>query len=411
MICLLGTTSLHCGDLNLYLRNLSADSVSNVLLIDKSKQSLFVVRSNLPGNVQALDSFRISTGKVDGNKEVEGDHKTPEGIYDIIATISGNQLPAKYGPLAFVLNYPNHIDRIYGRNGSNIWIHGRDEEIVDRQTEGCVSLENGKLLLLSDFIQLNKTPVIIIDRLDHSGGSPEVLRFTFTDSLFNNWLNYWNTGDIESYAKYYSPYFKSQSQTDRTQHLTTKKQLEQIYNWKKVSADQVWLLQSDHEARINFQQEYLCPKFYSRGYKQLVLMWSDSCWQIVDENFSALIPRIYTEPVLRSFLKSWETAWEAADSLQYISHYDSSFASSQYSSLNDWYSYKRALFSRAHHINISISDIRITSPTEYQWIVSFQQDYTSDNYRDRGRKTLYITGHPKDPGTFKIINETWKEIK
>jgi murein L,D-transpeptidase YafK len=307
-ICLLGATSLYCGELNFYLRNLSADSVSNVLLIDKSKQSLLVIRSNLPGAVQVLDSFRITTGKVDGNKEVEGDRKTPEGIYDIISVISSNLLPTKYGPLAFVLNYPNHIDKIHGRNGSNIWIHGRNEEITDRQTEGCVSLENGKLLVLTNYIRLNNTPVVIIDNLNHSDGSPDAPKFTLTDSLFNNWLKYWNAGDIESYAKYYSPYFKSQSQSDRAQYITTKKQLEQIYNWKKVSADQVWLLQSDHEARINFQQEYLCPKFYSRGYKQLVLMWSDSCWQIVGEKFSALIPRIYIEPTLRSFLKSWETA-------------------------------------------------------------------------------------------------------
>ena len=77
-ICLLGTTSLYCGELNFYLCNLSADSVTNVLLVDKSKQSLFVIRSNMPGNVQVLDSFRITTGKVDGNKEVERDRKTPE---------------------------------------------------------------------------------------------------------------------------------------------------------------------------------------------------------------------------------------------------------------------------------------------------------------------------------------------
>jgi len=81
-ICLLGTTSLYCGELNFYLCNLSADSVTNVLLVDKSKQSLFVIRSNMPGNVQVLDSFRITTGKVDGNKEVEGDRKTPRS-YDI----------------------------------------------------------------------------------------------------------------------------------------------------------------------------------------------------------------------------------------------------------------------------------------------------------------------------------------
>ncbi|MDO9548069.1 MAG: L,D-transpeptidase family protein, partial [Candidatus Marinimicrobia bacterium] len=253
-------------ELNLYLKNISADSVETVLLVDKSQQRLLVLKSAAPQNIQIIDTFRISTGKVNGNKEKEGDQKTPEGIYKIISAIPGTQLPAKYGPMAFVLDYPNRVDKIQHRNGSNIWIHGRDEEIVDRQTEGCVSLENGKLLELSDYITLQKTPVIIIDSLYHNGHSSAVYqKFTGSDSLIANWLDLWKKGDIEGFARLFSENFKTQSWNNKRLYLNNKKQLETVYNWKDISTDKLWILQSDHEALIHFQQEYLCPTFFSRG--------------------------------------------------------------------------------------------------------------------------------------------------
>ncbi|MCG2717168.1 MAG: L,D-transpeptidase family protein [Candidatus Marinimicrobia bacterium] len=151
MLC---TSAAYTHELQLYFFNVSTDSTGNVLLADKARQMLLVLTSKDPGTIQVLDTFRITTGKVDGNKAKESDQKTPEGIYDIINFIPGSQLTDKYGPIAFVLNYPNLIDKIQNHNGSNIWIHGKDEEIIDRQTEGCISLENGNLLELSNFIQL-----------------------------------------------------------------------------------------------------------------------------------------------------------------------------------------------------------------------------------------------------------------
>jgi len=401
------TQAAYSGELQSYFFNVSADSTGNVLLVDKARQTLLVLTSNATGTIQVLDTFRITTGKVDGDKAKEGDQKTPEGIYDIINSIPGSQLTDKYGPIAFVLNYPNLIDKIQNHNGSNIWIHGRDEEIVDRQTEGCISLENGNLLELSHFIQLQNTPVIIIDSLYHNGNSPYPQKFSMTDSLFQIWLSSWDRGNMERYAQQYSPHFKSQSKRNLSQHISTKKQIEQLYNWKKVTASQIWILQSDHETHISFQQEYLCPRFFSRGDKKLILLWSDSTWKIISETFSASEPRIFTESAIQKFLKSWVDSWERANIEQFVSYYDSSFSASGYNTLKDWRQYKNGVFSRVKQIDVQISNIKITSPAEYRWSVSFRQNYRSENYRDHGTKTLLVTGHLKDPATFKILSETW----
>ena len=400
------------NELNLYLKNISADSVETVLLVDKSQQQLLVLKSTAPQNIQVIDTFRISTGKVDGNKEKEGDQKTPEGLYKIISSIPGKQLPAKYGPKAFVLDYPNRVDKIQQRNGSNIWIHGRDEKIVDRQTEGCVSLENGKLLDLSNYITINETPVIIIDSLYHNGPSSDAYaKFSMSDSLIFNWIDLWKNGDIESFGHLFSEHFKTRSWNNKTSYLKNKKHLETVYKWKDISAENLWILQSDHEALIHFQQDYLCPTFFSRGYKQLHLIWADSLWQVISEDFTALQPRTHISSAIEIFLNKWRSDWQNGDIDQYISHYDSTFSVGDYTSLEAWFIYKKRVFAKSQNIDVKISGISISSADTYQWTVSFRQNYKSGGYHDLGIKTIQIKGHPKVPENFKILSEEWEPLK
>jgi len=399
-------------ELNLYLKNISADSVETVLLVDKSQQQLLVLKSNAPLTIQAIDTFRISTGKVDGNKEKEGDQKTPEGIYTIISSISGKQLPAKYGPKAFVLDYPNRVDKIQQRNGSNIWIHGRDEEIVDRQTEGCVSLENGKLLDLSNYITIKETPVIIIDSLYHNGNSSAVYeKFSITDSLIFNWIDLWKNGDIESFGHLFSEHFKTRSWNNKKSYLKNKKYLETVYKWKDISAENLWILQSDHEALIHFQQDYLCPTFFSRGHKQLLLIWADSLWKIISEDFTATQPRTYVSSAVEIFLNKWRSDWQSGNIDRYISHYDSTFSSGVYTSLEAWLTYKKRVFAKSQNIDVNVSRISISSADPYQWTVTFRQKYKSGNYHDLGTKTIQIKGHPQALENFKILSEEWEPLK
>lgn len=408
IMALLLSFSTAGDELNKYLKNISADSLGHVLLVNKAEQFLLVLSSNAPGTIQVIDTFRITTGRVDGNKEKEGDLKTPEGIYEIVALIPGTQLPPKYGPMAFVLDYPNFIDRIQNHIGSNIWIHGRDEEIVDRQTEGCISLENGRLLELSNYIRLRNTPVIIIDSLVHNGHDSQSSKFSLSDSLFIHWIHSWESGDMETFAKLISPNFKTKSWRNRDSYLQNKKNLENIYNWKRVAVDNVQMLQSDYETRIRFMQNYLCPTFFSRGKKELNLIWADSVWQIVAEDFTATEPRSYVLPSINSFLKTWKTAWETGNIDQYIAFYDSSFTNTKYNSFTAWQTYKKDVLAKSRDIQIGISDLSVSSSIPCQWIVSFRQDYTASSYHDQGIKTLIVTGHPTKPGNFKILSEEWE---
>jgi murein L,D-transpeptidase YafK len=57
-----------------------------------------------------------------------------------------------YGSGAFPINYPNEWDRIRGRNGYGIWLHGTPRDTYSRPpraSDGCIVLSNEDLDLHS----------------------------------------------------------------------------------------------------------------------------------------------------------------------------------------------------------------------------------------------------------------------
>ena len=387
--------------------NISANSKANILIVDKSKQMLFVKKRGSTDSVEQFEKFRITTGKVYGNKEKAGDLKTPEGIYYIVGKILGSKLPEKYGPLAFVLNYPNPVDRIFGRTGSNIWIHGRNEEIVDRQTEGCISLENNYILNLAPFITINKTPVIIVDSLENLNEVEYQQEIRMWDNIMQSWSNAWETGDTLTYFHFYSSFFKDESGRGLKFFKNRKKVLEALYEWKKITIDNIVVLSSEYEARVQFNQKYYCPKFYSSGVKTLTFVPVDSAWEIVKEQFTSAVPRVYVNESIKRFIKSWESAWESRNIENYISFYDSSF-SAKGLSLQEWYQYKRRVFDQTDNVYVELSSPKICSLEKIIWEVSFKQDYQSDSHNDIGQKILTVCGYP---GNFRILKEEWSTLE
>ena len=108
----------------------------------------------------------MAIGENEGVKIREGDKKTPEGIYFIIGRKERSELNKMYGPLAFVLNYPNEEDRKRGRTGNGIWIHGTNPDSIPLQTRGCLELENVNILELGMHLKTGiGTPIVIINKI------------------------------------------------------------------------------------------------------------------------------------------------------------------------------------------------------------------------------------------------------
>ncbi len=132
---------------------------THVLVADISKSRLYVFNNNLT----LVNSFYMSIGRGGAGKEKLNDGKTPIGTYFIDKRIDGELLPDKYGDAAYALNYPNAWDKMNGKTGYGIWLHGTTKELYNRApkaTEGCIALSNDDLKILDQYISEN-TPVII----------------------------------------------------------------------------------------------------------------------------------------------------------------------------------------------------------------------------------------------------------
>jgi murein L,D-transpeptidase YafK len=195
------------------------DDQTHVLLVDAKRSRLFVY-ANQGGRLKFVTDYYVSQGKYGVHKLREGDQKTPVGVYYITGHLPGARLPDFYGPGALPINYPNEWDKLHGRDGSGIWLHGTPSDSYSRpplSSDGCVVLTNPDLQKLTSAIDVGRTPVVISESIDFiSKGKWEQER-KLAARLVDDWRR-----DVESLSSSrvksnYSRQFKS----DRGEDLNT----------------------------------------------------------------------------------------------------------------------------------------------------------------------------------------------
>ena len=134
-------------------------SVRNTVLVDKANRKLYVTRRQ-EDRYQIIREFPVSVGEIQGNKMDQGDKRTPEGIYKIIDVKFDEELLPMFGPMSFVLSYPNDRDRLLGKTGSGIWLHGTGVGELTPDTKGCVELTDAGIVELSSYLSYG-TPIFI----------------------------------------------------------------------------------------------------------------------------------------------------------------------------------------------------------------------------------------------------------
>ena len=111
---------------------------------------------NQKGVPTLIKDFYVTIGKNGAGKYVEGDQKTPVGVYFVTDFISPEELPDLYGDGAFPIDYPNVWDQRHGRTGYGIWLHGTPSKIYSRPPEdsnGCVIVSNQDLNALLPYVK------------------------------------------------------------------------------------------------------------------------------------------------------------------------------------------------------------------------------------------------------------------
>jgi len=166
-------------------RSSHAGHLHTLILVDKKTNQLHVAHYEADDSFKILKTYHATTGKVKGDKEEEGDLKTPEGVYQFSNLRKPPHLQPKFGPMAFAVNYPNEYDQIAGCNGDSIMLHGTNEPDrlkKDFDSEGCIVVQNEDLAELQKVIQIRLTPVMIFDDLQpqyKNGGRDEKLHRFF----------------------------------------------------------------------------------------------------------------------------------------------------------------------------------------------------------------------------------------
>ncbi len=269
------------------------------LTVDKSR--LTAELRTLPETGKAselIKTFRIAIGKEDGDKQREGDNRTPEGIYFTSAPIDGKSLPQKYGPLAIPIDFPNPIDKFSRKTGYGIWLHGVEKDTrVDQAkvTEGCVAFYNSDIESLTSWLRPDQAIVVIahdsraVNKDDESSGVEKRTR---------EWAEAWQSRNLDRYMSFYSPEFVNADKDLKDWH-EYKRAVFASYKEMKINFDTIRVITHPKYALTVMNQDFRGDKrFVSVGRKMLYWMrGSDGVWYITREVFEnrKIKPMRFTE--------------------------------------------------------------------------------------------------------------------
>jgi murein L,D-transpeptidase YafK len=390
------------------------------IVVEKASQTLRVYEWN--NGFTLKDQLPCSTGEAAGKKEKAGDSKTPEGVYFFTKAFEKRYLSATYGNGAFVMDYPNLLDRQENRKGHNIWLHGTNKRLKPRDSNGCVAVENGNIDILARYIRLNRTPIIVRKKLhmvtpDNLAADRKKLA-----ALLKGWKKAFISGDQDAYNSYY------------IEPLQDKKQLWESWNpvresWENAGMPFHMTMKDVTVARGNpcvvalFDQHLeLGPHVMKVGTKKVFWEPHGDTWKIVGEEyqpgtFDGQDGQPMTMAVLRldrlrkdfktvaELIAEWADAWSAKDIDRYRACYADDFYNRRMG-LKSWIRYKEKLNKRYNWIKVAVEDLEISQNSDRS-TATFLQKYRSSGNNSVGVKRLRLK---RVGGLWKIYRETWQKI-
>jgi murein L,D-transpeptidase YafK len=266
-----------------------AERHRHVVVVDLTRARLFVME-NRGGELVLLRHHYASIGRNGSRKEVEGDLRTPVGVYHVTQWLPDGQLPELYGAGAFPVSYPNAWDRFKGRTGYGIWLHGVPRTTyarAPRSSEGCVTMANLDLEALRQEVEIGQTPVIFSDELAWVSTEAAAAERLAWQQRIEDWRSRWSAVDTEAYLDYYHPEFTTTGM-NRAQFDAHKRRVNQGKTFIDVQLDDLnlWRYPGADEPMVlaEFTQHYRSNNFASSTQKQQ--FWrqdADGEWRIFRE--------------------------------------------------------------------------------------------------------------------------------
>ena len=386
------------------------------LAVDKNTQKLLIYERQSP--LRLLSTFPCTTGQSDGDKQLEDDLRTPEGVYFVEGRKRGDLDWELYGNLAYPLNYPNPIDRLRGKTGYGIWVHGRGKKLVPRDTRGCVAMNTNDLKGLGDDMQFG-LPVIISDRVQVAESeaplSPEVSRdLDEAVSLVGKWARDWETGSDEFFSHYDPKRFSKTGDMSFERFKGHKRGLFKRYPWIRVMAYDVRAVPGPDYVVTYFRQYYRTPTLATEGIKRLYWM-RDKGGQLrivgrewkrtertLDNEFLASARK-----QIAPAIEAWREAWAKADIAHYMDFYDKHAIQGERVDAKAIREQKIALWDAAPPRHVAFLSPKYTLVPEGVEVTFGQTYIAHSGYEDHGIKTILLA--PAGAG-WKILREDWRPL-
>ena len=271
------------------------------LVVEKLHHRMTLFRISENGQYEMVKSYRAITGRDPGDKVSRGDLRTPEGIYFVTGKLDDHTLPAKYGRLAYTLDYPNIYDKRQSKSGYGIWIHATDDASRLQKpfdTEGCVVVSNEDILDLQQYITPFEIPVVITKEM--TSVKEDELAPTRKKALemVDAWRKAWESSSFESYMSYYSKNFRSLGKNKNQWQSFKAKLGDERGSDIRVSISEPKIVAFEDQLLVVFLQDYQSKQHADFGRKFLYLQWEGDRYRIIAEKWYRA-PR--TETALRAF--------------------------------------------------------------------------------------------------------------
>ncbi|WP_241667301.1 L,D-transpeptidase family protein [Pseudodesulfovibrio senegalensis] len=383
-----------------------------LLAIDKDDQRLFVLQHESP--IKAVMELPCTTGQAQGDKMVRGDLRTPEGTYFLGRRIQRPLGWDLYGNIAYSLNYPNPVDRIKGKTGSGIWLHGRGKALTPRDTRGCIALKASDLESLGSDLYPGM-PVVVAEDVSWKpdSGTEGKLAAELVQEV-RNWARDWESRSGKFFVHFDPVAFTLSGSGDFAAYKSHKESIFRSTPWLHVMVDNVRAIAGPDYWVTCFDQFYRSPSLAQTVGKRLYWMrTAKGGWVVVGREYTRpqqdLAPQYFKvmDKRIRPVIRKWAAAWQDADMESYLSFYGTDAVQGDYRGAEAIREYKNALWEEKAPVKVTVDDVKIF-PDSKGLRVDFVQEYEdASGYADRGHKTLVLA--PVGDG-WKIEREEWRRL-
>ena len=262
------------------------------VFVGEATTGRFFVFGNNNGQPYLVKDYYMTIGKEGYGKQVEGDNKTPLGLYSVTHEIDGKRLPDLYGSGAFPVDYPNKVDAWRKRTGYGIWLHGTPSDTYSRAplaSEGCFVLSNSDYEDVAPYIrEVGRPRVLLVETINWLTPEEHQKRKQDYLAVLQQWVAGWESLDIEQYLSFYDKELFNfgkgnfSSWAERKRNITKNKKYIQL----SLGLQSMYLYPGEENMfTVDFKQNYLSNNY--QGTSDKTLYWKksdDGKWKIIYEN-------------------------------------------------------------------------------------------------------------------------------